>query len=157
MKKIKALVIMCLVFSLTFSMTAFAKEQPAEELAVAENVGGVGTNSSGEDVAVPAFNAIVAVKSGTISGGYGEVDVTLSKKVSYGGIKAAVATGNSSDLVVCAVQFPSGNIHNLGTIPIRAGSATVITPAYSLSTGTYKFIFEASTTSSFVATGYIYE
>ena len=100
---------------------------------------------------------IIAACAGTIYNGYGTVECYMPYGNMWTSIKAKTGlNGGLFGSVNCYVEFPDESIHFLGTIGVSNGE-TPATEFFFCPYGTYTFIFEASTTTSFSVNGYIFE
>ena len=114
-------------------------------------------HSISEDSVLRDDDYIIAACAGTIYNGYGTVECQMPYGNMWTSIKAK--TGYNGGLfgdVDCYVEFPNGSIYFLGTIGVSNGE-TPATEFFFCPYGTYNFIFDASTTTSFSVNGYIFE
>ena len=108
-----------------------------------------------EDVAQPMYNGITEAFNATnISGGYGELQVYLSRNITGGAIKAAVSNNSSSGTISVTVKTPSGSY--IGMSPMYSGGDTSFKYVGYLSAGTYIFYFEPAVMNTLNVQGYIY-
>lgn len=158
MKGLKTLVTLCMVFSLIFSMTAYAKERPSVLPVSDGEVVDIAVDDSAptSENPTPRYSSIAAFNAGDISGGYGTVKVSLVGNITNGGIQAAVSSNGNSGNILCSVTFPNGATQSLGTM-YAGGGQTQTVPFYNIPSGTYTFTFYPSSTATFKVMGYIYE
>ena len=123
--------------------------------AVSEDVV-VSTESNGGGTVSPMYSSIPGFNAANISGGYGEVKVTIGKSISTAYFQAAVSPNNNSGTIRVSVKSPSGAYISLGGM-LASGGSTNLKLVYGLSAGTYTFIFESSSFATFNVQGYIYE
>lgn len=121
-----------------------------------EEVNVVATETNSVDTISPRYSSTPGFNAGYISGGYGELKVSIGKYVSTGYLQAAVSPNKNSGSINVAVKFPSGTIVGLGSMPASGGS-TMLKTAHGLVAGTYTFIFEPTSLATFNVMGYIYE
>ena len=108
-----------------------------------------------EDVAQPMYNGVIEGFDATnISGGYGELQVYLSRNITGGAIKAAVYTNSSSGTISVMVKTPSGS--RMGLSPMYSGGDYSFQYVSYLPAGTYTFYFEPTVMNTLNVQGYIY-
>lgn len=150
MKKKVLSLTLAIVFCLSLMLAASAvsvSEEPVRNLNV------VSTDSY---PLMPISGAARAFAGGTISGGYGEISCTLGRYLSEGSMQATVTSNTASGTITCFVEFPNGAIQYLGTVPASGGS-TPKEPMYTLESGVYTFIFEATSAATFHVSGCIFD
>lgn len=97
------------------------------------------------DVARP--QTVYTGANGTIENSYGELQCTLTKRLSHGYAEAYVQANNNSGTVDCFIRRPNGAVDYVGVIPASGGS-TGSTSLSVMESGVYTFIFYASTAAS---------
>lgn len=123
--------------------------------AVSEDVV-VSTESNGGGTVSPMYTSIPGFNSADISGGYGEVKVTLVRSISTAYFKGAVSSNNNSGIIQVFIKYPNGSISAIGSMP-ASGGATPLAIAHYIPSGTYTFIFQPSNLATYDVQGYIYE
>ena len=109
-----------------------------------------------DDPVEPVVGSCIASGAGTCSNGYCEFNVYLASGNWDAYIMAGVSSSSASGIVHCYVMLPNGNIQSLGSVS-ASGGATSYVYSLHLSAGTYKFIFDASTSSNLEVYGRIYD
>ena len=84
----------------------------------------------------------------------GTASCSIGRSFSNCGIKAGISSSSAVGTVVCSVRFPNGSMHGLGTV-LASGGMTPILTCGTLSSGTYTFYFESSTSVNLHGVGYI--
>lgn len=116
----------------------------------------VSTESNGGSTVSPMYSSIPGFNSADISGGYGEVKVSIGKSISTAYFKGAVSSNKNSGSIDVFVEYPNGSIINIGSMP-ASGGTTTLTVAHYIPSGTYTFIFYPSNLATYDVQGYIYE
>ena len=141
-------ILMSVILTLTMVSPAYAASAVSEEPIV------ISANDTG--MVSPMYSNTPGFNAGYISGGYGQLTVTLGKHVSTGYFQAAVSNNKNSGTILVSVRYPNGSYVSLGFMSASGGNTTLKT-AYGLSAGTYTFIFEPTSSATFNVQAYIYE
>lgn len=103
-----------------------------------------------------ASGDIIGACAGDISGGSGTISCTLGKSNWNASIMAGVSSSSASGNIDCFVKLPNGSIKSLGAVSASGGTTAAIPFTY-LSSGTYTFYFECSTSAKVNVYGYIFD
>lgn len=148
-KKRLVAILMTLVMALSLSVSAFAAEPvdvTAEPTAVASEE--VSTRASLGD--------IIAIGSTTITGGYGNMNVYLSRGNFWADLVAQIDIMEGNHIVSVSVVTPDGDYIDLGNI---SGSGSKTNPcqlAYAKA-GNYTFSFYSACTTPYQVSAFIYD
>lgn len=103
-----------------------------------------------------SVGSLIASNAGSISGGFGTLNVYLASGNWWADFMAGTANTGVSGSVMCSVRDPDGNVQYLGTISASNGHTSYEEFTYAKA-GTYIFIFEANTTSTIEVYGHIFD
>lgn len=123
--------------------------------AVSEDVV-VSTESNGGSTVSPMYSHNPGFNAGDISGGYGELKVTIGKSISTAYFQAAVSSNKNSGSIEVFIKYPNGSTAGLGSMP-ASGGTTLLKVAHYIPSGTYTFIFQPTSLATFNVQAYIYE
>lgn len=148
-KKRLIALLMTLVMALGLSVSAFAAE-PVDVTAEP-------STAASEEVSTRAsLGDVIAVNTATISGGYGSMDVYLSKGNFWADLVAQVDLMEGNYMVSVSVVTPYGDYIDLGNI-VGAGSRTDSCELAYAEAGTYTFTFYSTCPSPYHVTAFIYD
>ena len=116
----------------------------------------VSTESNGGSTVSPMYSSIPGAGADDISGGYGEVKVSIGKSISTAYFQAAVSSNDNDGFIEVFIKYPNGSTAGLGSMP-ACGGTTTLSVAHYISSGTYTFIFYPSNLAKYNVQGYIYE
>lgn len=139
---------MTMVMALSLSVSAFAAE-PVDVTAEP-------TVAASEEVSTRALGSPIAGNYTTIYGGYGSLDVTLSKGNFWADLMGQIDIMDGNYIVSVSVVTPDGDYISLGNI-VGAGSKTA---AYEISyakAGTYTFNFYSACPTPYQVSAFIFD
>lgn len=143
--KLISLIVMISTVSCFTAMPVFAAD--SEDASTALTVDASGTRGGGD---------LLTSGAAIMSGGSGDVYVTLAWINFNCDAMASVATSSASGTVSCTMFTPDGDAYYLGAVP-ASGGTTNTKNIFFANTGTYRFHFDADTAATLYVSGYLFD
>ena len=141
--------LLTMVMALSLSVSAFAAE-PVDVTAEP-------STAASEEVSTRAsLGPVIAMSATTITGGFGSMDVNLSKGNFWADLVAQIDIMDGNYTVSVSVKTPDGDYIDLGNI-VGAGSKTYSCELAYAKAGTYTFTFYSACPTPYEVSAFIFD